>query len=98
MLRTDASFGRPFTIGFHVLPKSVVRRMYGAKSPERWRSNDTYAVPRVAPDATTRPTYGVIPSDARDPHFAGADSSRSLSQATCRSLASLGMTVARGSE
>src|SRR4051812_866533 len=31
--------------------------MYGAKSPERCRSNDTYAVPRATPDATTRPTY-----------------------------------------
>src|SRR4051812_3365337 len=57
MLRTEASPGRPFMMGFHVVPKSVVRRMYGAKSPDRWRSKDTYAVPRATADATTRPTY-----------------------------------------
>src|SRR5262245_52823371 len=31
--------------------------MYGAKSPDRCRSNETYAVPRLADDGTTRPTY-----------------------------------------
>src|SRR5690242_11616983 len=33
MLRTEASGGSPALTDFHVLPKSVVRRMYGAKSP-----------------------------------------------------------------
>ena len=40
----------------HVLPKSVVRKMYGAKSPSRCASNETYAVPRDAADATMSPT------------------------------------------
>src|SRR4051812_26203252 len=57
MLRTEASPGSPFTTRVHVRPKSVVRAMYGAKSPERCESNATNAVPRDAPDATMRPTY-----------------------------------------
>ena len=45
-LRTDASsLGRPSTAGVQVLPKSVVLKIYGAKSPSRCASNDTYAVP-----------------------------------------------------
>src|SRR5437870_1632369 len=57
MLRTEPSPGSPIVAAFHVLPKSVVRAMYGAKLPERCASNATYAVPRDAPDATTRLTY-----------------------------------------
>src|SRR5690349_4272784 len=57
MLRTDASDARPVVTDFHVLPKSVVRAMYGAKSPARCESNATYAVPRDAPDDTMRATY-----------------------------------------
>jgi len=57
MLRTDASGASPFVTAFHVLPKSVVRAMYGAKSPERCESNAAYAVPRDAPDETIRATY-----------------------------------------
>src|SRR2546423_80170 len=52
MLRTDASsFGRPAITVVHVFPKSVVLKMYGAKSPSRWASNGTYAVPGDAADA-----------------------------------------------
>src|SRR5436305_1196877 len=56
MLRTDASGFNPVVTAFHVLPKSVVRAMYGAKSPTRCWSNATYAVPRDAPEATIRAT------------------------------------------
>src|SRR5437660_5189972 len=56
MLRTEASSGRPLVIVFHVLPKSVVRTMYGLKSPDRWASKATAAVPRDAEDAIIRPT------------------------------------------
>src|SRR5439155_26463081 len=53
----DASSpGRPLTAAVHVFPKSDVRKMYGLKSPSRCASNDTYAVPRDASDATILPT------------------------------------------
>src|SRR6266852_5268174 len=55
--RIDASsVGRPLVTAVHVLPKSVVRNTYGAKSPSRCASNETYAVPRDAADATMSPT------------------------------------------
>ena len=57
MLLTDASSpGSPSTTGFQLLPKSVVRKMYGAKSPSRCSSNVTYAVPREAAEAWIFPT------------------------------------------
>src|SRR5215467_8419032 len=51
---------------FQVLPKSAVRAMYGVKSPERCESNETYAVPRDAALATTRPTYVPLAIPAPD--------------------------------
>src|SRR5215471_14123813 len=66
MLRTDASPGSPSVIRFQVLPKSVVRATYGVKSPERCESNETYAVPRDAALATTRPTYVPLAIPAPD--------------------------------
>src|SRR5512138_3620470 len=57
MLRTDSSDASPLCAAVHVLPKSVVRTMYGAKSPVRCASNATIADPLDADEATMRATY-----------------------------------------
>ena len=52
----------PFTIFVHVLPKSCVRKMYGALSSSRGRFTATYAVAESNADASmrlTRPKSGM---------------------------------------
>ncbi len=52
----------PFTIFVHVLPKSCVRKMYGARSSSSGRFTATYAPPGSNVDASiwlTRPKSGM---------------------------------------